>query len=195
MYLKKLPGYRKVPNSRMQLRFAVADVNSVEKKLDDPAFFSEFEKELTKLYPSYSTMPEDGTSMYNGDLGFNYNPRKARPVIVCNQGLLVLEPGQSIPGVLFWHDASKFTAQEGYWVGYIDASDCKSKFWTRARVSRPSWGGLVEFYGMKLMKSLPEENILAACRIVRPDYDVLPEDSDTVSAESSSWQHWNDRDA
>lgn len=193
MYLKKLPGYRKVPNSRMQLRFAVADANSVEKKLDDPAFFSEFEKELTKLYPSYSTMPEN--TMYDGDLGFNYCPTRARPVLVCEQGFLVLEPEQEIPGVIVWHDTKRFTALDGYWVGYIDASDCKSKFWTRARVSRPSWGGVEEFYGMKLMKSLPEENILAACRIVRPDYDALPEDSDTVSAESSSWQHWNDRDA
>lgn len=194
MYLKKLPGYRKVPNSRMRLRFAIADLNMVEEKLDDPAFFNEFEKELGKLYPEYSSLPEAG--YYDDDLGFNYHPSRAKPVLVCDQGILVLEPGQSIPGILCWHSEKAYTALDGYWVGYIDPTHVRSKFWMRASVERPSWDSFQEFYGMKLMESLVSEaNILAVCRKLKPEYDSLPEEYTAKSQESSSWQHWNDRDA
>ena len=194
MYLKKLPGYRKVPNSRLRLRFAIADINAVEEKLDDPAFFSEFEKELTKLYPEYTKLSE--ADYYDGDLGFNYNPSRSKPTLVCDQGMVVLEPGQDIPGILCWIDEKAFTALDGYLVGYINSSNIESKSWMRACVKRPRWDSFQEFYGMKIMEShVSEANILAVCRKLKPEYDSLPEEYSSKSTESSSWQHWNDRDA
>ena len=115
-------------------------------------------------------------------------------LLVTSLGVFPIEVGQDVEGVVEWIDETNFWVKEGFAVKLVSRytlANLTTKEWVRINLHSACIKGKSPAYVGDFSDEVWDR--LAAQLI--PGYLEMPETKEVEVSESSSYQHWNDRDA